>query len=214
MFEHDDKPSVSDMNKRQKTDSTEELDSLTTSSIGTGNTSSSRTKRGIRLGKPLSRFGGPMSLPEEASEGDVVRPKKRGIDVFEGLEKALHQPSKLKNNGNIHGSFDEFTETMKQTKQTKKHDSAHTQRSSYRQLPTPPAETQSKANSHTSGSSIKVVIKSVRQTQSPSEASTSAKHDAPREPYQLKAYEAEGFPAPRADIVGNRLSSKSRAAKL
>jgi hypothetical protein len=158
----------------------------------------------------IKKFGGPVSIPNSDSNSET---EPRNVSGFSVLDRALGEnpkPPKRKKDS-IHGSRDEFENMMReQKKQRSSHES--TARSS---LPTPPIEMQKQQNE---------LAKKFKPTQVTKPAWTPAAKskmperiracEKPKQPYVAKQFEADKSLAPRRDLAGGRLSSKSIEAKL
>jgi hypothetical protein len=197
---------------------------------GRPQTSTSSTTRKVK-------FGGPVSFPDDGDgDDDIVNTeedssKAKTSSLFDKALNGKLKPVKPRQ-PNIHGSREDFQNTMIDPNRSKKSNAGAT--SSY--LPTPPSDVESQQTKNFNtifpglagrGPSVlngtKFGAKHKQSTsifdreetsKSVSSADEVMKDDEPKEPYVQKQYEADKISVPRRDICGNRLSSKSRIAAL
>jgi hypothetical protein len=198
--------------KRQKSDGDDEL-------RWPGNSSSGRPSKSTSLiKKQFKKYGGPVSIPDEDSDT-----ASRVTDGHSVLDKAL--AGKLKQverkQDNIHGSREDFENTMHNQKKRKSSEEGRTQ--SY--LPTPPVEIQKQQHQPANQfvSSMKPPAANtptqvatpawMRWTQSKTQEKPLGCEES-RQPYVPKQFEADKPHSPRRDLAGGRLSSKSKEAEL
>jgi hypothetical protein len=198
--------------KRQKSDGDDEL-------RWPGNSPSGRLSKSTSLlKKQFKKYGGPVSIPDEDSDT-----ASRVTDGHSVLDKAL--AGKLKQverkQDNIHGSREDFENTMHNQKKRKASHEGTTR--SY--LPTPPVEIQKQQKQLANQflPSLKVPA-----ANTPTQVTTLAwtqgnkskkeekiiEHEEPRRPHVPKQFEADKSHSPRRDLAGGRISSKSKEARL
>jgi hypothetical protein len=187
-----------------------------------------------------TKFGGPVSFADDGDGGDggddIVdtaedSSKAKTSSVFDKVLNGKLKPVKPRQ-PSIHGSREDFQNTMTDPNRTKKSNAGATSR----YLPTPPSDVESKQaksfntifpdlvgrgpgvfNGTKFGAKHKQstsIFDREETSKSVSSADGTMKDDEPKEPYVQKQYEADRISAPRRDICGNRLSSKSKIAAL
>lgn len=165
--------------------------------------SSSLLKKGLQ-----HKFSGPVSFTEE-SDSDTV-------SVVENPCKGKLKPVTNKAR-KMSGSMPDLGDTMDcepTTKSSSGKGPGH--------LPTPPVEIQKQQKKRTShffddrntNVATQVTTPAWKRTATPSTSEASFESKVSKEPYVPKQYEAEKASAPRRDLMGGRLSSKSTEAKL
>lgn len=206
-------PSPDSTSKRQKHDDSDELDWLTP-------TSSRTSKAASMLKRASGKFSGPVSIPEE--EMDVEKlPHANGkpTGLFDkALNGKLHLPKPTQ--ASIHGSRDAFNATMKDRKSSR--ESATRPSASY--LPTPPAETQKPMGNGTIGSPTNSEGSAAKPTSKTAVANGSTetsklfqkviKNEKIQQPYTPREYESVKTSAPHRNVLRERLSRKTKEARL
>jgi hypothetical protein len=200
--------------KRSKSDEDDELN------WPGGHTSSRPLKSSLLLKKGLKKFGGPVSLPEDDEDSEIASKTTSRLSV---LDKALGGKFNLvkPKQNSIHGSREDFEKTIQA--QRAKRSSEERTTSSY--LPTPPFEVQEpqkqlanrfipSMNEYVANMPTQVTTPAWRPSPKSEMSEKNLAYDDPRQPYVPKQFEADRSLAPRRDLTDNRLSSKSKEAKL
>jgi hypothetical protein len=190
--------------KRQKTDEHDEL----RSPCDPPRDSPLQPK--LLLKPQLKRFDGPVSFLDEDLNSDTGPRNASGLSVFDKVLGGNSKPSNRKQY-NIHGSREDFENMMHKQKKRK---SSH-EGTTHSYLPTPPVETQKQQNELAKQIKPAQVTKpawtSIAKSKMPERISA---YGEPRQPYVAKQFEADKSLAPRKDLTGGRISSKSKEAKL
>jgi hypothetical protein len=175
-----------------------------------------------------AKFSGPVSFTSDDASSPA--PKRKSPSIF---DKALANYGKLKSvkskQFNIHGSREEFQNTMSDPTRTKKTNGGATSR----YLPTPPSDADSQRSNNFStifpglggrghsvvsgrglGVQTRPSMMSALEPKTSKTAEKTTKYEEPQGPYIPRQYEADKSLAPRRDVCGNDLSSKSEQAKL
>jgi hypothetical protein len=190
--------------KRQQTDEHDEL------RLSGDPPRNSPLQSKLLLKPQLKKFGGPVSFPDEDSTSDTGPRNASGLSVFDKALRRNLKPLKRKQD-NIHGSREDFVNTMHEQKKRK---SSH-EGTTHSYLPTPPVEVQKQQNEPAKQFKPAQVTKPAwipnAKSRIPERISAC---EEPRQPYVAKQFEADKSLAPRRDLTGGRLSSKSKEAKL
>ncbi|KAF2856745.1 hypothetical protein T440DRAFT_462971 [Plenodomus tracheiphilus IPT5] len=156
-----------------------------------------RTEMKSSLLKKGLKFGGPVSLPEDAMDIDEQPVIKKKTSVFDRvLSSGRYQaakPSQIK----LQSSAEDSPKTPPTQQQH------HYQPRNY-QLPTPPAEAQKARQAHHQARDLQVLSSG---THYPNAA-------VPKLHYIPNVHEAKETPAPRRTILGDRLSKNSMESAL
>lgn len=185
-------------------------------------TPASKTRAKKPLVSKKSAFGGPVSIPDDADLEPSPRSGNR-LSVFDKvLSNGRHQPEKTDENS-LQANKQQFSEMMKIGQRSREHND----QKSKRYLPTPPAEVQRKGHDEVqedegfvrlNGYADKDGLNTPETSPTPSTRTFQlfgqARKNAPREPYQPRAYKALLTPAPREKIGGSLLSRESRETQL
>jgi len=202
-----------DSNKRQKHNDSDELDCLTPKSDRSGKAYSA-------LKRVSRRFSGPVSIPDEQMDVEKC-PHANGkpIGLFDKAINGRLHSSKTKQ-ADIHGNIDVFNATMND----KKNSIESTARPKASYLPTPPAEAQKTSgngtNSRPSSSNGYAVKPASKNIVANGSIETSKlfdkiiKNEKTEQPYTPREYASAKTPAPRKNIIGDRLSKKGKEARL
>jgi hypothetical protein len=171
------------------------------------------------LKKGIKKYGGPTSLPDGEDDFEIEQESNKNLSIWDkalkGKLKSVNQKQR-----NVYGNREDFQETMKDKTSTKKSDGI----SSKNYLPTPPSELQKKQGQrlnqffpNLNGAAAKLVplakTLKTKPTATPKPVKKIAHKDKLKQTYVVKKYESDKVSAPRKNILGDRMSSKSIEVK-
>jgi hypothetical protein len=173
------------------------------------------------LKKGLKKYGGPTSIPKNEDDTIVTEDSKEHTSVFDKALNGKFKPMTHKQQS-IYGSREDFEEAIKKQSLVKKSNG----NSAKPYLPTPPSELQKKQSQQLNrffpglnGASAKLanpVKPSITKPIANSKLATkkTEQNDKLEQLYIAKQYEANRISAPRRDLLGDHLPSKSAEARL
>jgi hypothetical protein len=213
----DKKRGMREQDERRKRSKSDEDDNLHWPG---GHQSSRPLESSSLLKKGLKKFGGPVSFPNDEEDSEIALKNTSRLSVLDralGGKLKLSQPKQ----NSIYGSREDFEKTIQVQSAKKSSD----ERTTPSYLPTPPGEVQKPQKQLTNRfiPSVKEYVANLpTQVTTPAwrpspKSKMSEKIPAyhePRQPYVPKQFEADRSLAPRTNLTGGRLSSKSKEAKL